>query len=723
MDIFTPASHHDILVLLVQVAILLITARALGEIAQRLGQPSVVGELLAGIILGPSLLSGFFPIISEWVVPQTEVQGYLVELVGMFGAMFLLIITGLETDIPLIKRKGKMALSIAAGGLVLPFVSGFVMAVYLPEYLVQDHHERIVFDLFVATAMAISSIPVVAKVLMDLNLMRRDLGQTILAAGMVDDTTAWILLSVTLGLASGDAITVGTVFYAIAKIAAFMVLSFTVGKWLVKKGLHFIQDRSQSEYRILTFVVVMAFIFGAIAQAIEVEAVLGAFVAGIIFGMMPRLPKNVIRKLEAIALGIFAPVFFAVSGLKVDITSLMQPNLLLITGLVLGVAIFGKLIGAYTGARLVGLSHWNSLAFGSALNARGAVEVIIASIGLSMGILSQDMYSIIVVMAMVTSLMAPSLLKWTVGKIKMGDEEKERLKKEEFQAKSMVANIHRVLLPIRPRLSEYDKTPSASRHLLAAEILSSLAIHTQISVTLMMVTSEENTDKYHSFLSEISKSFKNIEVEIKIVKGEKTTFTILNEAGKGYDLILLGATEKDLNKPQLFNPVIDEIVRQAPCPTAVLQVKKTIENWQPNRILVPSNGSKAAKNAAELAFYMTNPKAEHKVSVLNIIERNEGRLGRQKEFSDTEINHKNDLRKSIIKENKIIGESLQINISSEITESDSVESGIVEASLKNKSDLIILGTNIYPGTNRLYLGRRVEKILENAACPVLIFNT
>ncbi len=723
MDIFTPASHHDILVLLVQIAVLLVAARTFGEIAQRLGQPSVVGELLAGIILGPSLLSGFFPILHEWLVPQTEIQGYLIELVGMFGAMFLLIITGLETDIPLIKRKGKMALSIAAGGLILPFVSGFVMAMYLPDFLVQNQQERIVFDLFVATAMAISSIPVVAKVLMDLNLMRRDLGQTILAAGMIDDTTAWILLSITLGLASGDAITVGTVFYSIAKIAGFMFLSFTLGKWLIKKGLHYIQDHSKSEYRILTFVVAVAFIFGAIAQALEVEAVLGAFVAGIIFGMMPRLPKSVIKKLEAIAIGIFAPIFFAVSGLKVDITSLMQPTLLLITGIVLAVAIFGKLVGAYAGARIVGLSHWNSLAFGSALNARGAVEIIIASIGLSMGILSQDMYSIIVVMAMVTSLMAPSLLKWTVGKIKMGDEEKERLKKEEFQAKSMVANIHRVLLPIRPRLNEYGKSQSASRHELAGEILCSMAKHSQISVTLMMVTSENNVEQYKPLLSEIGKTFKNIETEIKIVKSTETTSAILDEAKKGYDLILLGATEKDLNRPQLFNPVIDEIVRHAPCPTAVLQVKSVKTNWKPNQILIPSNGSKAAKNATELALYITNSDTNHEVKVLNIIENDEGRLGIPVQISTTEINHRDDLRKSIMEENKMIGESLKINISAKIIESSSVEKGIVEFAKENHSDLIILGTNIYPGTNRLYLGRRVEQILEDADCPVLIFNT
>lgn len=724
MDIFTPASHHDILVLLIQVAVLLASARILGEIAHRLGQPSVVGELLAGIILGPSLLSGLFPVVYEWIIPQTDVQGYLIELVGMIGAMFLLIITGLETDIPLIKRKGKMALSIAAGGLILPFVSGFIMAIYLPDFLVHDQHDRIVFDLFVATAMAISSIPVVAKVLMDLNLMRRDLGQTILAAGMVDDTTAWVMLSITLGIASGDAVTVGSVFYAIAKIAGFMFLSFTLGKWLIKKGLYYIQDHSQSEFRILSFVVVVAFIFGAVAQALEVEAVLGAFVAGIIFGMIPRIPKGVIKKLEAIAIGIFAPVFFAVSGLKVDITSLMRPDLLLITGLVLGVAIFGKLVGAYAGARLVGLSHWNSLAFGSALNARGAVEVIIASIGLSMGILSQDMYSIIVVMAMVTSLMAPSLLKWTVGKIKIGEEELSRLKKEEFQAGSMVAGIHRVLLPIRPRLDGQAKGKTASRHELAAEILSSMAVHNQLSVTLMVVSSGGDDEQYKEFLNQVARNLKGIESKVKVVRDSNTTSAILNEAKKGYDLILLGATERDLSKPQLFNPVIDEVVRHAPCATAVLQVKGGYVDWKPQQILIPSNGSKAAKNATELALYLTSSGGEHEVTVLNVIEQDGSRFGDHlASIAPAENEHINDLRRNIMEENKAIGDSLNINISSLISESISVEKGIVEASKKTHADLIILGTNIYPGTSRLYLGRRVERILETADCPVLIFNT
>lgn len=719
MEVFTGASHHDILLLIIQISVLLLAARVLGEVAQRLGQPAVVGELLAGIILGPSLLSGFFPALGDWLVPHTAVQGYLLELISMLGAMFLLIITGLETDIPLIKRHGKKAFGIAAGGLLLPFLSGFLLAHYLPDSLVADPNARLVFNLFIATAMAISSIPVIAKVLMDLNLMRRDLGQTILASGMIDDTTAWILLSIILGIASGEAITVGTVFYAIIKIIAFFVLSFTAGRWLVKKGLHFAQDRMQSRDIILTFVIVVAFLFGAVAQAIQVEAVLGAFVAGIIFGTMPRLPNEVIHKLESIALGIFAPIFFAVSGLKVDIISLMRPELLLVVGVVISIAILGKLIGAYSGARLVGLDHWSSLAYGSALNARGAVEIIIATIGLSMGILTQDMYSIIVLMAMVTSLMAPSLLKWTVGKMKIGKEEQERLKKEEMAAESLVAGIHRVLLPVRPLVKEAPDKSSEDRRRVESKILEMFGKNNPISITLFTVAPKENYDRSKAYLEDIAAMFDKIEVETKVIEAENPGKAILNEAQKYYDLLVLGAIKRNSNQSLLFNPMIDDLIRLAPCPTIVVQANAPGKDWTPSKVLVPTNGSEAAKNAAELSFYIGDA-AVYETIILHAVKK--------RTFASWFYNYKSDehlkaVGQSILDRHIKQADALHKKATTILKEGKSTEKVILSVSKQNSVDLIIIGTNVHPGTERLYLGPRVENVLNTAQCPVLIFNT
>src|SRR5690625_2350950 len=401
----------------------------------------------------PSVHTILMLVFVELCIPKTATQVYLLELISLLVTMFLLLITGIETDIELIKRHAKTAASVSFGGIVVTFISGFFLGQHLPDFLLSDPDERLAFSLFVATALAISAIQVIAKVLMDMNLMRRDIGQTILAAGMSDDTIGWILLSTVAGIAAGDAVTTGSVLTTVGSVLAFLIFSFTLGRWMVKKLLIFVQDEVVSKDRLLSLVVILTFLWGAMTQLMNLEAILGAFIMGILFGTMPRLPEDVIHKLESMALGIFAPIFFAVAGLKVNILNLLDPTLLVITLVVIAVASFGKVIGTYTGARIFGgKDHWTSLSLGAGLNARGAMEIIIATIGLRLGILSQDMFSIIVVMAIATSLMAPFALRWVLAKVKIGAEEQKRLDREELEADSLVADIHRVLVPVRARM-------------------------------------------------------------------------------------------------------------------------------------------------------------------------------------------------------------------------------------------------------------------------------
>jgi Kef-type K+ transport system membrane component KefB len=155
VEVCTAASHDEVLQLVVQIAVLLASARLLGELARRLGQPTVVGEILAGVILGPSLLSGLVPMIGDWIIPQTAVQGHLLEVVALIGVMFLLILTGLETDLDLIRRRARTALGVSAGGLTVTFASGLALGFAVPDSLLGDPTERTVFALFVATALAI----------------------------------------------------------------------------------------------------------------------------------------------------------------------------------------------------------------------------------------------------------------------------------------------------------------------------------------------------------------------------------------------------------------------------------------------------------------------------------------------------------------------------------------------------------------------------------------
>ncbi len=298
----------------------------MGELARRVNQPAVVGELLAGILLGPSLLSSVLPGFGRWMLPQSELQGYLLEVVSLLGAIFLLLMTGLETDLQLIRRHARTAVGVSFGGILVTFSSGFVLGQLLPESLLGGQHARLVFALFVATSMAISAIPVIAKVLIDLKLMRRDIGQTILAAGMSDDTTGWILLSIVAGLASGEAVTAGSVLTTVGSVLAFMVVSFTLGRMLVRHALNLVQDRVGSPYRLLTLVMVLTFTWAAITQALNLEAVLGAFVMGVLFGQMRRLPDEVHDRIEGMSVGVFSPLFFGVAGLKVNLQSLFEPR-------------------------------------------------------------------------------------------------------------------------------------------------------------------------------------------------------------------------------------------------------------------------------------------------------------------------------------------------------------------------------------------------------------
>lgn len=715
---FIAASHQEVLLLLVQIAVLLAVARMLGELALRLGQPSVVGEISAGIILGPSCLSAIFPQLGEILVPQTPTSGHILEVVSLIGAMFLLLITGLETDVKLIRRHLRTAAGVSFGGITVTFITGYALGMYLPDQLLAADGNRTVFALFVATSMSISAIPVIAKVLMDMNLMRRDVGQTILASGMSDDTVGWILLSIVASLASGNEIGPFQVFIAVGKVFAFMLISLTLGRWVLRRALEYTQDEIQSRDRLITLVVVFAFAFGSFTQALGLESVLGAFVCGILLSGMRRLPKEIPHFLESVALGIFAPIFFAVAGLKVDIKRLVDPELAGYALLVVFVACFGKVVGTYTGARLIGgKDHWTALTFGAGLNARGAMEIIIATIGLSLGILSQSMFSIIVLMAMVTSLMAPSALRFTLARVTPSDEELERLAKEERDAKSMLANIRRVLIPVRSRPSG----PGPSQQVEAA-IVSTLADNSDFSATLMTVVPLGGRAEGQSYLDKLGNLFslKALIKKVSEVKGNPVQ-AILDESKKDYQLVMLGATESvdAKNNDSIFNPVIDEVIELAGCPSLIFKGGESVTEGGFKHILVPTNGSEKALRAAEFAFRLAAGK-DCVVTFVHVIAHNSGSLVTNK---TAQLEFSLGRGQQIVSELVQLGESLGVRSSGVVRLKDSVSSGILEVISRHSIDLMLLGTNVRPGGDRLFLGTSVERILKSTTCAVIVVNS
>jgi len=710
---FEASLHSDILILLFQLFLLLLFARVFGELFQRMGQPTVVGEILAGVVLGPSLL-GATPFFSDLMIVQSTNGTNLLEVVSLMGAMLLLLITGLETDLALIKHHSRSAFGTAIGGLVLPLILGFGFCFLIPDSLLVDPAQRIVFSLFLATAISVSAIPVIAKVLIDLNLIRRDIGQITIAAGMIDDTAAWILLSIVLGLIEFGVVTAQNVLFSVGKVLLFLSVSFVAGKWLAAKVVSFAQNSIQSRYKFLTILMLFSFGFGAIAQSLRLEAVLGAFVAGIIFSRIPAVPKEAIERIESFTFGIFAPIFFAAAGLKVSLEPLLNPELLIIGIGLIVIATLSKVAGAYIGARWVGRSdHWTALSFGAGLNARGAIQIIVATIGLSFGIISQEIFSLIIIMAVVTSIMAPFMLRYTLKKVKPKDEEIARLKQEELHKDNFMSSVHRILLPVRKR-DDFEKK------LIEAKIIKKLAQNRELDLTLLTITDAQNKNDCALFLDELAKLFTNISVTKKVIVSSNAIESILDEASKSYNLILIGATEKDKKSKMIFNPVVDNIVRLSSCPSIVVQSGFHSDSWQPDRILVPTNGSLAARRAAQVAFALASDISQE-VHILKVIEEKEDIYNLDMEGSIKERQFT--FAYQITEELKKLGESLSVNTFSEVEIGTDTESVILEMAKEKNFDLIVLGTDIRPGSEKLYIGPRVERVLNNAPCPVLLVNS
>jgi Kef-type K+ transport system membrane component KefB len=637
----------------------------------------------------------------------------MLEIVSLLGALMLLFITGYEIDLGLIKHHFKSASSTALGGLVIPFLSGFFICYLIPDKLLVNPEERFIFSLFIATAMSVSAIPVIAKVLIDLNLLRRDIGQITIAAGMIDDTVAWIILSFVLGLIQIGSVTVSDSVYAIVKVLLFVSLSFFIGRVLAKELTQFVQDKIQSRYKIITLIFIFILLFSATAQAIHLEAVFGAFIAGIVFSQVSSLPKDALVRIESITFGVFAPIFFASAGLKVDIKALLNIDLALLALILIVVATLSKIVGAYLGARfLAGIDHWTALSFGAGLNARGAIQIIIATIGLSFNVITPEIFSVIILMAVVTSILSPILLKFTLGKVIPQEAELKRLEHEAITKDYLIKSLNRILLPVRIR-------PDFEKKMIEAKIIQQIASKKDLSITLLTVTDEQHKNESITFLDNLAKLFPASDLNKKVVVSNNPLESIITEAKKSYDLIVIGATERSAQSQKIFNPLVDELIRLSPCRSLVIQGSGYRDTWQPNKILVPSNASLASKRAAELAFSLVN-NPHQEVIIITVIEEKKDIYNLDVEGNVRE-RQKNFAMQSLL-ELKKLGESVGVNVNVLVEFGADVENVILSKAIEHKTDLVIVGTDVRPAGESLYIGPRVERLLNNCSCPVAVFN-
>jgi Kef-type K+ transport system membrane component KefB len=394
-------SHADITTLLASIGVLLAAARVLGETARRLGQPAVLGEILAGVLLGETVLGRLWPDASASLFPSSGPVAVALSGITTVGIVLFLMVAGLEVDLSTIWRRRKAALSVGALGMAVPFVIGLAPALAAPALLgMPDGGRPVIFALFLATAFSITALPVIAKVLIDLQLFKTDLGMTVIAAAVLNDLIGWLLFAgilASIGTGTGAPLPLPAVLLL---TLAFAGLMLTLGRWSINRVLPWVQAHTAWPGGVIGLTVVLALLAGALTEWLGVHAILGAFFVGVAIGDSPHLRERTRGVIDHFVSFIFAPLFFATIALRIDFVAGFSP---LLVAIVLALATLGKLLGCVPTARWCGFSRSESWAIGFGMNARGAMEIILGVLALQAGIIGEDLFIALVVMALATS--------------------------------------------------------------------------------------------------------------------------------------------------------------------------------------------------------------------------------------------------------------------------------------------------------------------------------
>jgi Kef-type K+ transport system membrane component KefB len=393
-------SEHDIQLLLFDLALIVVLARLLGIAAKRIGQPPVIGEIVAGVLLGPTIAGGK---LTAALFPMT-LKPALVAIADV-GLVLFMFVVGYEVDLTLIRGRERVAAGVAVGSILVPLTLG----IGLGAWLVWRHHPAhpVTFMLFFGTAMSITAFPVLARILTDRGLHRTRVGGLALASASVDDVLAWTLLAVVIAIAGASSGGNG-LRLLIAPIYAAAML------WLVRPGLRRLADVYQRQGRltptVLAAVLALLLLSSYATEWMGIKFIFGAFIFGIVMPRdVPALRESILERLEQVSVIVLLPVFFVVAGIGVNLSGIGLSGLAEL-GLIMVVAVAGKLGGAYYGARLTGVRHRQAGAIATLMNTRGLTELVILTVGLQLHILSSSLYSLMVVMAIVTTAMTGPLL-------------------------------------------------------------------------------------------------------------------------------------------------------------------------------------------------------------------------------------------------------------------------------------------------------------------------
>ena len=397
---------HPLAILLLQIVVIIFIVRLFGWICKKIGQPAVIGEIAAGIVLGPSLLGMYFPEFSTILFPEHSLGN--LQFLSQIGLILFMFVVGMELDLKVLKHQAHEAIVVSHASIIIPFALGMGLAYFIYTSFAPQGVPFSSFGLFLGISMSITAFPVLARIIQERGIHKTRLGTVVITCAAADDITAWSLLAVVIALVKAGSFVsaLPTIFMAVGYVFVMMKI---VRPFLKRVGdLHSSRENLDKPVVAIFFIVLL--LSSYVTEVIGIHALFGAFVAGVIMPDNQKFKQIFIEKVEDVALVLLLPLFFVFTGLRTQIGLLNDPYLWMICGLVILVAVTGKFVGSALAAKYTGQNWRDSLIIGALMNTRGLVELVVLNIGYDLGILTSEIFAMLVIMALVTTFMTSPAL-------------------------------------------------------------------------------------------------------------------------------------------------------------------------------------------------------------------------------------------------------------------------------------------------------------------------
>jgi Kef-type K+ transport system membrane component KefB/nucleotide-binding universal stress UspA family protein len=694
------------ILVLVEILIVICLSRLVGQVCRFFKQPLVIGEIIAGIMLGPSLLGLIFPAFGAALFP-TETLPYL-EILSEIGLIFFMFLIGLELNPKYLKGQLDIAILVSHVSILVPFSLGSILALLLYPLVSNNGVSFTAFALFLGAAMSITAFPVLARIITENNLQKSKLGTLALTCAAVDDVTAWCLLAVAIAVTRTNSVvgSIPTIIESLIYIAFMMV----VVRWVLEKlETHYKQTGKLSQL-LLAGIYVGVVVSALVTELIGIHLIFGAFILGAVMPKNEGLVQEIAEKTEDFVLIFLLPIFFAYSGLKTQIGLIDRPGLWLLCGVVLLVAIVGKYVGTYVAARVSGIEKRDASALGWLMNTRGLTELIVLNIGLNFGVISPLLFTMLVIMALVTTVMTSPLLEWTYPKrlIKLDELQEEPL----IEAVQQPSLAYKILVPVANPNTQSELLQLASA--LAGEKnalvypLSLIELEedylfesTPEAAEKLMASRRSSLDKLISTIEPASIQ-KNM-VSLVGISHDVARETTQVAQTKQISLVLMGWHRSTFIENRLGGRV-GQILNNSPTDVAVFVNKdknKGESQWKSLLVAYVSNDH--SDLALSLALRMLFSDPERNLDIIKSTQVNAGEEGISSELWRT-MESLPDAVRSRIKIATVASE-------------DPIQE-VIKAS--SDADLTIAGTSRTWGIERQTLGRYTDKLAKECQSSLLI---